>query len=281
MNQPFTTFALLCLTLLSLAAWAAALRRFTRRGQAPVAGRVQQACVGVIALGAAAMFTYRWLVMHGRWQPLASHLDGLLLIAVIFAVVILFIQSRARLFGLSAFALPLLTVILAWGICASAWTYRPFQLDTFTPVWQALHLGCVYLGTLCAAIAAIAGGMYLYVQARLKHKSDLGGLGRFASLETLEGLIIRTATLGFLLLTLGLVTGLVITLEAPNPHGPDWWYSPKVILATAAWAVFAIVMNVRHATRFRGARAAWLSIAGLVLLLTVYGVVTAHETGVN
>src|SRR5690606_12443076 len=123
---------------------------------------------------------------------------------------ILFIQARPRLFGLSAFALPLLVLILAWAICASAWTYRPFDLQTLHPVWRAVHLGGVYLGTLSAAVAAIAGGMYLYVRSRLKRKAGLTSAVRLASLETLESLNIRAATLGFLLLTVGLASGAVI-----------------------------------------------------------------------
>ena len=39
------------------------------------------------------------------------------------------------------------------------------------------------------------------------------------------------------------------------------------------------VMNVRFATGFRGKRAAWLAIAGFVLLLGVYGIVTAGSAG--
>jgi len=38
-------------------------------------------------------------------------------------------------------------------------------------------------------------------------------------------------------------------------------------------------MNVRFATGFRGKRAAWLAIAGFVLLLGVYGIVTAGSAG--
>lgn len=288
MANPLTTLTLVLLTLLSLGAFAAAIARLRRVEPATVSGdphpqaaawasRLQGWLVGIVGIVSAAVFAYRWIALHGRWQPLAAHVDGLLLIAALFAGAILFIQSRPRLFGLSAFALPLLSLILAWGICASAWTYHPFDLPTLHPLWMAVHLGGVYLGTLGAAVAAIAGGMYLYIQSRLKRKNGLEGLGRFASLEALETLIIRAATLGFTLLTIGLMSGVVILTDPASLQGDAMgsWFIGKLVLAAAAWLVYALLMNVRYATRFRGARAAWLSIAGLVLLLATYGLVTA------
>lgn len=280
MANTLTSFFLVLLTLLSLAAWALSVRRLRGVDDQSRAGRAPQVLVIVVAAGAAMLFLWRWLMVHGQWQPVAAHVDGLLLIGALFAATILFIQHRPRLLGLSAFALPLLTLILAWGICASAWTYRPFAIETLHPVWTAVHLAGVYLGTLSAAVAAIGGGMFLYVQRRLKQKTGLGAFGHLASLEALESLIIRTATLGFALLSLGLASGLVILVEEHDVLREGWGYVPKIVLAVLAWLAYALVMNIRYATSFRGARAAWLAIAGLVLLLATYGVVTAlpHQT---
>ena len=88
---------------------------------------------------------------------------------------------------------------------------------------------------------------------------------------------VTAATLGFGLLSLGLIAGLIIITsnDGATRLGPGWWHSPKVLLSVAAWLLYALVLNVRHGTRFRGARAAWLSIAGLALLLTTLAIVTA------
>ncbi|MEX1017205.1 MAG: cytochrome c biogenesis protein CcsA [Phycisphaeraceae bacterium] len=277
MTDTLTTFLLAGLTLLTLAAWALALHRLRQPGEHAIASTAQQTLVIITGLAAAGLFLHRWLFVEGAWQPLTAHVDGLLLIATLFAGTVAFLQSRPRLLGLSVFGLPLLALILAWALCAATWTYRPFEIDTLHPVWRGLHLAGVYLGTLGSAVAAIAGGMYLYVQHRLKHKQAPAQFGRLASLEALENLIIRTATLGFALLTLGLVAGLVILIDEPDAweHASLARYLPKIVLATLAWLSFAVVMNVRYAASFRGRRAAWLAIAGLVLLLAVYGLVTS------
>ncbi|HEX7009860.1 MAG TPA: cytochrome c biogenesis protein CcsA [Phycisphaeraceae bacterium] len=267
------------LTLLSLAAWGLAIHRLRHPQAVDRSTAVQRGMLAAIGLGAAGLFFYRWWAVHGRWQPLASHVDGLLLIAALFALTVLYVTSRPKLAGLAAFAVPVLSLVLAWGVCASAWTYKPFDLPTLHPVWNAVHLAGVYLGTCGAALAAMAGGMFLYIQARLKRKAGLESFGQLASLESLEGLIIRAATLGFALLTLGLVAGLVILSDRPLPVEERGWFVLKLSLAVLAWLMYALVMNVRHAASFRGRRAAWLAIAGLALLLTIYGLMVSLPRG--
>ena len=274
MDQPALTITLIVLTLLSLTAWMLALRhqRLAVRGDAEGPPPVWLTWM-IVAVGAAVFF-YRALLVHEEWFPLEAHVDGLLLIGVLIAGVVLFLQLRAGVRGLSIFALPLVALIFAWGICASLWTFRPFgHLDS---IWQAIHLASVYGGMLFFAIAAIAGGMYLYVQRRLRQTHDPTSTRPFASLEALENQIIRTSAFGFAMLTLGLVTGLIVVMTNQQTRlGAGWWYSPKVVLAAGVWVIYAVVMNVRHTSNFRGARAAWLSIAGMVLLVATFGVATA------
>lgn len=228
-----------------------------------------------------AVFFGRVYTVHEGTVLVQAHIDGLLLLSALLAGSITYIQSRPRLFGLSLFALPLLTLMLLWGVCAALWTYRPFKLETFEPAWVVFHTATTYLGLLGCGLGAAAGAMYLFVQRRLKDKAHLGRVNPMASLETLETLIIRSATLGFVLLTLSLVTGLIIVTQSDTATslGKAWWSSPKVWLAGGAWLVYAVLINVRAFSTFRGRRAAWLAIAGLLLVLATYGAVEAMGQG--
>lgn len=282
----FTNLALGVLTLLAAAASIlAGLRlhgaltapRGAGAGDAGAArgrGWSQAVLVGVIGGGALGVLAYRFIRLPGS-DLLHAHVDGLLLIAAMLAGVALYLQSRPQLQGVAAFALPLLTFLLLWAVCASAWTYRPFRLTSLQPVWRAVHLGCVYVGTLGAALAAGAGAAYLVFARRMKRGGDPRGAGRVASLEAVEAVVVRAATLGFALLSVGLISGWVILGEGAGDGAELSLLSPKVLLSAGAWAAFAVVMNVRFATAFRGKRAAWLAIAGFALLLGVYGIVTA------
>ena len=268
-----TTASLLVLTLLSLTACGLTILWWIRPEATHRWRATQYSLIGLCTLGCIVLFLYRALFVHASWQPLKAHVDGLLLIAALLATLVLVMQRRARVRGLVTFALPVLTLLLSWAVCASTWTFEPFRIRS---LWNTVHLAGVYLGTLFFAIAAIAGGLFLYVQYRLRHKTELGGPRKLASLEASETLIISTATAGFGLLTLGLVTGLIIQLSTDNAGlklSPLYW--SKVALAFVVWLIYAVVMNVKHTVGFRGSRAAWLSIVGLVLLLVVFGVVSA------
>ncbi len=272
MPDKLTPLSLVVLSLLAFLASGLAVGALVKPARFGAMRRLRYSLLGSCTLGCIGLFVYRLLATQDGWQPLGSHVDGLVLIASLFAVMALFLQSRGGIAGLTTFALPVLTVVLAWAVCASAWTFQPFQIDS---VWEAVHRLGVYLGTLFFLVAATAGAMFLYAQRGLTQKRAPVGPRRLPSLEAIERLIVGSASMGFALLSLGLVVGLIIVMSGPTKLGRGWWYSPKVVLAGSVWLIYALVMNIRYATAFRGARAAWLSILGLVLLLATFGVVNA------
>lgn len=228
-------------------------------------------------IGALMLLVSRWAWNPDDWHPIRAHVEGLLLLSAILGGIALVAQHRSHLGGLAAFILPIVALLQWWGVCASWWTYTRFEFLPVSSLWKGLHLVGVYLGTLMAVTAAAAAGLFLYVDHRLKHRVALGTLSSIASLETLERWVVRSAMLGFLLLTLGLITGVSILFETEDtgPIRAAWFLSPKVMLAFAAWLVYGLMLHIRHRALFRGRRAAILSIFGLLLLLGVYGLVTA------
>lgn len=263
LDDLFATAVLALLTLMSLLASAVAITRLRRSGPAANLDQLIRWPLVICAIVAGCLFVYRAIFGHEYW----AHLDGLLLIVTLLATIVLFLELRSRMPGVTAFALPVLAVLLSWSICASSFTLETFQINS---IWKAVHLASNYLGTLFFVIAAIAGGNYLYAHRRLRSKQPMEARRPVASLETIERMIIRTARLGFALLSLGLVMGVIEATDGPVPTGFFWWM--KITLALAVWGIFGIVMNVRHTTTFRGARAAWMSITGMVLILAIIGV---------
>jgi hypothetical protein len=255
----------------------AAIARLVGRGTVDALARLEVALLSLCTAVLTGLFVYRIAVVHQAAPPLRSHVDGLLLIAALGGMAILFLDRRPRLPGVRVFGLPLLTFLTAWAVCASAWTYVPFdfRVATMGQIWRSVHLLGVYGGTLFVALAAIAGAMYLTVDLRLRRKQPPMRSGPLASLEAIERAIIHGSALGFALLTLGLISGVVVLVEEPAGWSAGRWFWVKIALSVAAWLIYALLMNVRHAVLFRGSRAAWLSILGLALLVATFGLITA------
>lgn len=277
MNGPqdwITTAGLIAATVCSLAACIAAAIRLFR---APQRGHaLEMAAVATATALCGAVFIYRAIAVHRNWVPLQSHVDGLSLLAALVGVVVMWSYWTRRLRGLNVFLLPVMALATLWGVCAGWWSWKPFDIGG---VWTSVHLFSVYIGALSVAAAAAKGALWLYVDRQLRARSHqaqrLHRLGALANLESIEAGITRSATIGFVLITIGLVTGLIIVTGGASRLGPGWWYSAKVTLAAAMWAIYALVMHVRFVPTFRGRRAAILSIVGLVLLIVVLGIAQA------
>lgn len=269
--DPIITIGFVLITLLLAAATVLSVRRL-------VLGRTGGAQAEWFASGAAtaicaALLGYRTATARS-WAPLHNHADGLLLMTGLLGVLLIYLLITGRLRGLELFIQPIAAVLALWGVCASWWSFKPF---TMMSIWTVMHLFCVYVGMGAVTLAAGAGALYLYVQRQLHHTDHpaarLSRLGRLASLERIEKTVVAMGTIGFALVTVAMVTGLITELHQGNTYlGDPWWLNSKVILAAVAWAVYAVIVHVHFAPTFRGARAAVLSIVGFLLLLIVLSI---------
>ncbi|HAI10862.1 MAG TPA: hypothetical protein DCM28_04110, partial [Phycisphaerales bacterium] len=141
----------------------------------------------LLAFGTAGVFLFRIFMVHQSWRPLTSHVDGLTLLVSLLCPTLIYLEKRGNARGVSFIGYPGVTFLLLWALCASRWTFRAFTPDTMMKV---VHLFAVYMGTLAVFISALYGGTYLFSERRLKRKENLGQSKQFASLETLERMIV-------------------------------------------------------------------------------------------
>jgi ABC-type transport system involved in cytochrome c biogenesis permease subunit len=207
----------------------------------------------------------------GNWLPLDDNFEAFLWLAILLAIFVMYVQRTKPIGGLEWFVIPIVIVLLvSAGVFGKA---RPqAYVDT---AWSWVHRITSYGGTLAFAIAGAVGAMYLIVSRRLRSKEGMAkalSSTNLGSLERLERITFSSVTLGFALLTVGLVAGLIwqLRMERVMEHtrlGDRWWASPKVVLATAVWVVYAIVLHARINPVLRGRKVAILSIVGCVLMV--------------
>ncbi|MFM7547971.1 MAG: c-type cytochrome biogenesis protein CcsB [Cyanobacteriota bacterium] len=85
--------------------------------------------------------------------------------------------------------------------------------------------------------------------------------------EHLDSLSYRTITVGFLLLSVGLVSGAVWANEA---WGSWWSWDPKETWALICWLVYAAYLHTRLIRGWQGRRPAIVATAGLVVIAVCY-----------
>lgn len=203
-------------------------------------------------------------ISRGGWLPLTDNFDSLIWLGLLLALFVLYTQRTKPLRGLDWFVMPIAILLLV--LAAVFGRTKPHEYDVRS-VWLWTHRVTAYGGAVAFAVAGAVGAMYLVVNRRLRDKSAGPG-PNLGSLERLEHLTLASVTLGFALLTVGAVTG-IVRMFAEEKYTPP----TKVALALAVWGVYAVVLHSPINPSFRGRRAAVLSVVGFVLMVgTIFAV---------
>jgi len=221
-----------------------------------------------ICLYAGVCFAIAVLVWHSisrhSWLPLEDNFDTLVWLAVLLALFVAYTQRAHPLRGLDWFVMPIVVLLLI----AAAVFGRTAPHEYLDTTWSWVHRLTAYGGALAFAVGGAAGAMYLLANRQLRAKRLAPGQ-RLGSLERLEHITVVAVRLGFALLTIGLITGLVRILRGGNTLGPDWYRQPKVLLTFVAWVVYALVLHSPINPSFRGRKTAMLSVVGFLLMIGI------------
>ena len=90
---------------------------------------------------------------------------------------------------------------------------------------------------------------------------------QLSTVEQLDSLSYRTITVGFLLLTVGIISGAVWANEA---WGSYWSWDPKETWALICWLVYAAYLHSRLSRGWQGRRPAFVAVIGLAVIAICY-----------
>jgi ABC-type uncharacterized transport system permease subunit len=191
------------------------------------------------------------------WLPIEDNFDALVWLATLLAIFTVYVHHNRPLSGLDWFVIPIVLVLLIASAFVGKAEYKSYVIST----WGWVHFITIFGGVIGFAIAAASGAMYVLTSRRLRHKAPVSPF--FGSLERTENLTMTSVTLGFAMLTIGLITGGVLVISKPG-------HTPVVIaLAAVVWLIYAIVLHAPINPSFRGRKVAVLSMLGFVLMLGV------------
>lgn len=208
--------------------------------------------------------------LHAVWVSLASlgekvcpigsiHFVGS--VAALFASILyLALRRRARVEMLGVFVAPVaLTFVLG-----SRFVETPER--HITGAFLALHVLANLLGEAFFLLACGAAVLYLVQEKQLKKKRGGTSFGRLPSLDALDRATHKFLLSGFPLLTIGIISGTVWAgrLESGTPAE-----IARAAFGYGTWLLFATVLVLRAAAGWRGRRAAYGTIAGFLLAVTV------------
>lgn len=137
-------------------------------------------------------------------------------------------------------------------------------------MYLKIHSITIYLGYIAFLVASVAAVLYLIQDNALKNKLSGVIFNRLPNLSFLDKLNYRSIGLGFPMLTLSVLSGII---WAKNAHGIYWWgYNSRQFYSLILWLIYALILHVRLSARLRGRKVAVLSIAAFfVIILTLFG----------
>lgn len=168
-------------------------------------------------------------------------------------------RAPFRLLGLAVMPLAAGLLVLAWAAGGAGSESE----SEFGSLFLALHVGLVLAAFAGFTLAAGLAAVYLWQESRLKRHAPGVLRVRAPSLATLDRLTGRTIAVALPALTLGVGIGL-------GRLGSEGGGLDAVMAVTlATWVIYAAFLVLRYEAGWRGRRAAYLAIAGFLLVIAV------------
>jgi len=209
----------------------------------------------------------RWWESHRLGighAPLSNLYESMVFFSWTTALIYLLAARRMRTRILGIIVMPLVYLSLA------STSLMNQKIQPLVPAlqsnWLTAHVVTCFLGYAAFAVAFSFSLLYL-----LKTR-DAGPSGgwlqrRLPSAEALDEFSYRMISVGFPLLSLGIITG---AAWANSAWGTYWSWDPKETWSLIVWLIYAAYLHARISRGWQGHRAAWLSLVGFAATLFCY-----------
>tara|TARA_B100000678_G_scaffold188075_1_gene157290 strand:+ start:673 stop:1599 length:927 start_codon:yes stop_codon:yes gene_type:complete len=244
-------------------------------------------CLAVVAnIFIALQLIFRWII--SSHFPISNLFESLCFLSWGLILVQLLLEREYKTPVISTLSIPIILLTLGF-----ACFILPEDLRSSTNLvpalrssWLVMHVSVVMLSYASLIIGSCLSASVLLIDNNqaLQIRSSSVGIGgykvtnivsneevikpyQFTHLEKLDTLSYRSILVGFVLLTLGLVSGAVWANEA---WGTWWSWDPKETWAFISWLFYAAYLHMRISKGWQGRKPALLATSGFFIVLICY-----------
>ncbi len=195
--------------------------------------------------------------------PLSNLYESLVFFSWTILIIYLFVERKYKNRTIGAFVTPLAFFAMAYASLHNN-SIQPL-IPALKSNWLIAHVITCFIGYAAFAIALGTSCMYLIKKRDTEGKSLL--LKRFPKTNIIDELTYQMIMLGFLFLSIGIITGAV---WANSAWGRYWGWDPKETWSLITWFIYATVLHAKMMRGWHGKKIAYLSIVGFAAVLFTY-----------
>jgi ABC-type transport system involved in cytochrome c biogenesis permease subunit len=189
--------------------------------------------------------------------------DSYLLSAWILAGIFLFVRLR---YNLETAGSLFLSFIFSLHLIAYL-RVENYHSEILDSPWASIHIVFAFLSFSVFLLSFIMGCLFLLEEIHIKQKRSWILLERLPSLDLLDKLHYRALTVGFALLSIGILSG---SAWAKSVKGVYFFNDPRQLWSIIAWCLYALFFQVRLAAGWRGRKGILLSLIGFVVVVFTF-----------
>jgi len=188
--------------------------------------------------------------------PVSNLYEVFILFCLITALMYLYYEARFQVRQLGAFVLLVISAAVGF-IIWYAFDRQAHEIQPLIPAlqswWMKIHVPANFIGYGSFSLAAMVGVAELVaMKGWLKDK--------LPPIETLDEIMYRAITVGFLFFTIATILG---AMWAADAWGGYWSWDPKETWALIVWLNYAAWLHVRLVKGWRGKPLAWWAVIGI------------------
>jgi len=228
----------------------------------------------------------RWII--SSHFPISNLFESLCFLSWGLLLAQLLIEREYQTPIISTLSLPIILLTLGFAFFVLPEDLRSSSnlVPALRSSWLVMHVSVVMLSYASLIIGSCLSASVLLIDNNqaLQIRSNSVGIGgykisnlvsdkevikpyQFSHIEKLDTLSYRSILVGFVLLTLGLVSGAVWANEA---WGTWWSWDPKETWAFISWLFYAAYLHMRISKGWQGRKPALLATSGFFIVLICY-----------